>query len=152
MRGVNSGCQTGFPVCTSVCKHTCDGSKQSTKLFYLSFCFFSRVFSRIAFSQNIFQAEDIRKQLPHETAEFDDINSSWRKIMEHLNKDRNALKGTHHPGNKEMVLDFTTFFIVFIEACRFSLSSYILGTPLGSWVHLTKMCPGYISLKVKRIK
>lgn len=33
MRRVNSGCQPGFPVCMSVCKHTCDGSNQAPNCF-----------------------------------------------------------------------------------------------------------------------
>ena len=28
--------------------------------------------------QNIFLGEDIRKQLPRESAEFDDVNSNWK--------------------------------------------------------------------------
>ncbi|XP_025080372.1 dynein heavy chain 2, axonemal-like isoform X3 [Pomacea canaliculata] len=32
------------------------------------------------YMENIFLGEDIRKQLPQETAEFDDINQQWRKI------------------------------------------------------------------------
>lgn len=30
------------------------------------------------FSQNIFLGEDIRKQLPRESAEFDDVNANWK--------------------------------------------------------------------------
>ncbi|XP_029437782.1 dynein heavy chain 2, axonemal isoform X2 [Rhinatrema bivittatum] len=48
--------------------------------------------------ENIFLGEDIRKQLPQESAEFDEINESWKGIMERLAKDNNALRGTHHPG------------------------------------------------------
>ncbi|XP_053341025.1 dynein axonemal heavy chain 2 [Clarias gariepinus] len=48
--------------------------------------------------ENIFLGEDIRKQLPRESAEFDAINSSWKTIMNELNKDKNALRGTQHPG------------------------------------------------------
>ncbi|XP_063786889.1 dynein axonemal heavy chain 2 [Pseudophryne corroboree] len=48
--------------------------------------------------ENIFTGEDIRKQLPQESAEFDAINASWKIIMDRLNKDNNALRGTHHPG------------------------------------------------------
>ena len=49
--------------------------------------------------QNIFLGEDIRKQLPRESAEFDAVNSNWKIIMVRLNKDNNALRGTHHEGN-----------------------------------------------------
>ncbi|XP_071375886.1 dynein axonemal heavy chain 2, partial [Centroberyx affinis] len=48
--------------------------------------------------ENIFQGKDIRERLPRESQEFDDINSSWKTIMERLHKDNNALRGTHHPG------------------------------------------------------
>ncbi|XP_072544049.1 dynein axonemal heavy chain 2 [Salminus brasiliensis] len=51
--------------------------------------------------ENIFLGEDIRKQLSRESTEFDDINSSWKTIMDRLNKDNNALRGTHHPGLPE---------------------------------------------------
>ena len=51
------------------------------------------------FIQNIFLGEDIRKQLPRESAEFDDVNVKWKVIMTRLNKDKNALRGTHHEGN-----------------------------------------------------
>ena len=30
------------------------------------------------FQQNIFLGEDIRKQLPRESAEFDDVNANWK--------------------------------------------------------------------------
>ncbi|KAA0723088.1 Dynein heavy chain 2, axonemal [Triplophysa tibetana] len=71
--------------------------------------------------ENIFQAEDIRKQLPHETAEFDDVNSSWKKIMERLNKDKNALKGTHHPGLLEKLTDMNSK----LEEIQKSLDMYL---------------------------
>jgi hypothetical protein len=48
--------------------------------------------------QNIFLGEDIRKQLPKESAEFDDVNIKWKNIMSRMNKDANALRGTHHEG------------------------------------------------------
>ncbi|CAG5134523.1 unnamed protein product, partial [Candidula unifasciata] len=48
--------------------------------------------------ENIFLGEDIRKQLPRESAEFDSINKSWKEIMSRLNGDKNALRGTHYAG------------------------------------------------------
>ncbi|KAM4612372.1 dynein axonemal heavy chain 2 [Polymixia lowei] len=51
--------------------------------------------------ENIFLGEDIRKQLPREYEVFDDINSSWKGIMDRLHEDSNALRGTHHPGLQE---------------------------------------------------
>ena len=47
--------------------------------------------------ENIFLGEDIRKQLPRESAEFDDVNHNWKNIMDGLSKDNNALRGTHGP-------------------------------------------------------
>ncbi|PIO38637.1 hypothetical protein AB205_0076840, partial [Aquarana catesbeiana] len=47
--------------------------------------------------ENIFMGEDIRKQLPQESAEFDQVNINWKNIMDRLNKDNNALRGTHFP-------------------------------------------------------
>ena len=32
----------------------------------------------LLFTQNIFLGEDIRKQLPRESAEFDDVNANWK--------------------------------------------------------------------------
>lgn len=51
--------------------------------------------------ENIFLGEDIRKQLPRESADFDNINANWKVIMTRLNKDKNALRGTHHKGMRE---------------------------------------------------
>ncbi|XP_071951094.1 dynein axonemal heavy chain 2-like isoform X2 [Antedon mediterranea] len=48
--------------------------------------------------ENIFLGEDIRKQLPRESAEFDSVNINWKLIMQRLNKDKNAHRGTHHEG------------------------------------------------------
>lgn len=48
--------------------------------------------------QNIFLGEDIRKQLPSESALFDQVNNNWKSIMDRLSKDSNALESTHHPG------------------------------------------------------
>ncbi|XP_069776189.1 dynein axonemal heavy chain 2 isoform X3 [Narcine bancroftii] len=48
--------------------------------------------------ENIFLGEDIRKQLPQESAEFDSINEQWKVIMYRLVREPNALRGTHHPG------------------------------------------------------
>jgi len=36
-------------------------------------------------SKNIFLGEDIRKQLPRESAEFDDVNANW-KVRHFLNQ------------------------------------------------------------------
>lgn len=48
--------------------------------------------------QNIFLGEDIRKQLPNESALFDQVNNNWKAIMDRMSKDNNALRSTHYPG------------------------------------------------------
>lgn len=87
------------------------------------------------FCQNIFLGEDIRKQLPRESAEFDGVNANWKVkfyfriglnslfavfltlflvlmqvIMQRLNKDNNALRGTHHSGDVLYVSVFLAFY------------------------------------------
>ena len=47
--------------------------------------------------------EDIRKQLPKETAEFDMVNSGWKEIMTRMNDNPNAKEATHHPGSSAVV-------------------------------------------------
>uniref|UniRef100_A0A671XQT1 Dynein axonemal heavy chain 2 n=1 Tax=Sparus aurata TaxID=8175 RepID=A0A671XQT1_SPAAU len=47
--------------------------------------------------KNIFRDKDIRDQLPHECKKFEDTSSSWKAIMGRLQKNKNALEGTHHP-------------------------------------------------------
>ncbi|XP_049338447.1 dynein axonemal heavy chain 2 [Astyanax mexicanus] len=69
----------------------------------------------------IFLGEDIRKQLPHESTEFDDINSSWKTIMDRLNKDNNALRGTHHPGLLEKLSEMNSK----LEEIQKSLDMYL---------------------------
>nr|CAD7455963.1 unnamed protein product [Timema tahoe] len=47
--------------------------------------------------ENIFLGEDIRKQLPKESFDFDNLSSEWKEITNRMNRDRNALKATHYP-------------------------------------------------------
>lgn len=42
--------------------------------------------------------EDIRKQLPSESALFDQVNGNWKSTLDRMNKDSNALRSTHYPG------------------------------------------------------
>ncbi|XP_059156869.1 dynein axonemal heavy chain 2-like isoform X2 [Physella acuta] len=53
--------------------------------------------------ENIFLGEDIRKQLPRESAEFDAINKTWKEIMTRLFNTKNAQKGTHYPGTLDQL-------------------------------------------------
>ncbi|KAJ8936975.1 hypothetical protein NQ318_015639 [Aromia moschata] len=45
--------------------------------------------------ENIFYGEDIRKQLPKESEEFDEITEDWREITSRLYYAKTALKATH---------------------------------------------------------
>eukprot|EP00795_Rhopilema_esculentum_P016694 gene16694-8141_t len=71
--------------------------------------------------ENIFLGEDIRKQLPRESAEFDGVNANWKVIMGRLNKDRNALRGTHYPGMLETLSDMN----IKLEEIQKSLDMYL---------------------------
>ncbi|XP_038624757.1 dynein heavy chain 2, axonemal [Tachyglossus aculeatus] len=71
--------------------------------------------------ENIFLGEDIRRQLPQESASFDEINSSWKSIMERLNKDNNALRGTHTPGLLEKLVEMNRI----LEEIQKSLDMYL---------------------------
>ena len=62
--------------------------------------------------ENIFLGEDIRKQLPRESAEFDGINKTWKEIMTRLNGDKNALRGTHFPGMVKWEHDQFCFYCI----------------------------------------
>ncbi|XP_047688045.1 dynein axonemal heavy chain 2 isoform X1 [Prionailurus viverrinus] len=71
--------------------------------------------------ENIFLGEDIRKQLPSESALFDQINSTWKSIMDRMNKDSNALRATHHPGLLDTLIKMNTI----LEDIQKSLDMYL---------------------------
>ena len=71
--------------------------------------------------ENIFLGEDIRKQLPRESADFDIINGQWKTIMTNLNKDPNARRGTHADGLLETLNDMNTK----LEEIQKSLDMYL---------------------------
>uniref|UniRef100_A0A2K5CLM4 Dynein axonemal heavy chain 2 n=1 Tax=Aotus nancymaae TaxID=37293 RepID=A0A2K5CLM4_AOTNA len=71
--------------------------------------------------ENIFLGEDIRKQLPNESALFDQVNSNWKTIMDRMSKDNNALRGTHHPGLLDMLIEMNTT----LEDIQKSLDMYL---------------------------
>lgn len=48
--------------------------------------------------ENIFMGEDIRKQLPKESKEFDTINGVWKNITEKMNEDQQVILATHREG------------------------------------------------------
>ncbi|XP_006151956.1 dynein heavy chain 2, axonemal [Tupaia chinensis] len=71
--------------------------------------------------ENIFLGEDIRKQLPNESALFDQVNSNWKAIMDRMNKDSNALRSTHHPGLLDTLIEMNTI----LEDIQKSLDMYL---------------------------
>ncbi|KAL5251273.1 hypothetical protein ACHWQZ_G016836 [Mnemiopsis leidyi] len=71
--------------------------------------------------ENIFLGEDIRKQLPRESAEFDDVNHNWKTIMDSLSKDNNALRGTHQANMLERLNDMNNK----LEDIQKSLDMYL---------------------------
>ena len=71
--------------------------------------------------ENIFLGEDIRKQLPAETTQFDEINDNWRKIMSKLYSDPNAQRGTHTPGLLKTLTDMNSV----LEQIQKSLDMYL---------------------------
>ncbi|XP_066933177.1 dynein axonemal heavy chain 2-like [Clytia hemisphaerica] len=71
--------------------------------------------------ENIFLGEDIRKQLPRESAEFDDVNSNWKIIMNRLNKDSNALRGSQYPNMLETLNEMN----IKLEEIQKSLDMYL---------------------------
>lgn len=48
--------------------------------------------------ENIFMGEDIRKQLPKESKEFEVINQVWRNITQKMNDDMSVITATHRDG------------------------------------------------------
>ncbi|KAJ7313214.1 hypothetical protein JRQ81_004493, partial [Phrynocephalus forsythii] len=73
------------------------------------------------YMENIFLGEDIRKQLPSESASFDQINSSWKAIMDRFVKENNALRATHHPGLLDKLVEMNAA----LEDIQKSLDMYL---------------------------
>ncbi|OBS67543.1 hypothetical protein A6R68_03951 [Neotoma lepida] len=71
--------------------------------------------------ENIFLGEDIRKQLPNESALFDQVNNNWKAIMDRMSKDSNALRSTHHPDLLETLIEMNTI----LEDIQKSLDMYL---------------------------
>ncbi|KAM5307672.1 dynein axonemal heavy chain 2 [Glossophaga mutica] len=71
--------------------------------------------------ENIFLGEDIRKQLPNESALFDQVNSNWKSIMDRISKDNNALRSTHHSGLLDTLIEMNTI----LEDIQKSLDMYL---------------------------
>lgn len=71
--------------------------------------------------ENIFLGEDIRKQLPKESAEFDNINVLWKQIMTATNKTRNARDST----KKEGLLESLNTMNAKLEDIQKSLDMYL---------------------------
>lgn len=45
--------------------------------------------------ENIFGGEDIRKQLPKETQDFDRLTAEWKDITQRMNRGKTAMRATH---------------------------------------------------------
>ncbi|XP_005399515.1 PREDICTED: dynein heavy chain 2, axonemal isoform X2 [Chinchilla lanigera] len=71
--------------------------------------------------ENIFLGEDIRKQLPNESALFDQVNNNWKAIMDRMNKNNNALQSTHYPGLLDTLIEMNTI----LEDIQKSLDMYL---------------------------
>ncbi|CAH6786111.1 Dnah2 [Phodopus roborovskii] len=71
--------------------------------------------------ENIFLGEDIRKQLPNESALFDQVNNNWKAIMDRMSKDNNALRSTHYPDLLETLIEMNTI----LEDIQKSLDMYL---------------------------
>ncbi|XP_037663926.1 dynein heavy chain 2, axonemal isoform X2 [Choloepus didactylus] len=71
--------------------------------------------------ENIFLGEDIRMQLPSESALFDQVNTNWKSIMDRMSKDNNALRSTHHPGLLDKLIEMNTI----LEDIQKSLDMYL---------------------------
>ncbi|XP_062456936.1 LOW QUALITY PROTEIN: dynein axonemal heavy chain 2, partial [Rhea pennata] len=55
--------------------------------------------------ENIFLAEDARKQLPEEAAAFGRLAAAWKGVTERLSAERSALRAAHRPGLLEELLE-----------------------------------------------
>ncbi|XP_073903039.1 dynein axonemal heavy chain 2 isoform X4 [Castor canadensis] len=71
--------------------------------------------------ENIFLGEDIRKQLPNESALFDQVNNNWKAILDRMSKDNNALRSTHYPGLLDTLIEMNTI----LEDIQKSLDMYL---------------------------
>ncbi|XP_028725159.1 dynein heavy chain 2, axonemal [Peromyscus leucopus] len=71
--------------------------------------------------ENIFIGEDIRKQLPNESALFDQVNNNWKAIMDRMSKDSNALRSTHYPDLLETLIEMNSI----LEDIQKSLDMYL---------------------------
>ncbi|XP_071165421.1 dynein axonemal heavy chain 2-like [Mytilus edulis] len=71
--------------------------------------------------ENIFLGEDIRKQLPRESSNFDEVNVKWKAIMTRMHADKNALRCTHYQG----LLDELNEMNKKLESIQKSLEAYL---------------------------
>ena len=71
--------------------------------------------------ENIFLGEDIRKQLPAETYQFDEINEQWKTIMSGMHKNSNAKQACHADGLLKTLTGMNTV----LEQIQKSLDMYL---------------------------
>eukprot|EP00762_Andalucia_godoyi_P004499 ANDGO_05184.mRNA.1 Dynein-1-beta heavy chain len=72
--------------------------------------------------ENIFGgSEDIRKQLPNETALFDAVNKNWRFVMDRIRRDPNAKNATHVEGLLDLLNEMNSH----LERIQKQLDNYL---------------------------
>ncbi|XP_049764343.1 dynein axonemal heavy chain 2 [Schistocerca cancellata] len=71
--------------------------------------------------ENIFSGEDIRKQLPKETDEYDKATNIWKDLMFKMYKEKNALRATTEKGVWDKLTDLNTR----LEAIQRALEKYL---------------------------
>ena len=59
--------------------------------------------------ENIFMGDDIRKQLPKESSDFEDINNQWKSIMSEINRTKNARSSTKKEVLETSHIEFNKF-------------------------------------------
>ncbi|KAK7469836.1 hypothetical protein BaRGS_00036165, partial [Batillaria attramentaria] len=73
------------------------------------------------YMENIFLGEDIRKQLPLESAEFDYMNQEWKIITQRIFKTKNVLRSATHHGQLEQLNEMNSK----LEDIQKSLDMYL---------------------------
>eukprot|EP01135_Chromosphaera_perkinsii_P009070 Nk52_evm1s1607 gene=Nk52_evmTU1s1607 len=71
--------------------------------------------------EGIFVGGDIRQQLPEEAKKFDNIDKTFKKIMNETSKNRNVMEACHVEGRLESFSDLYRQ----LELCQKSLSDYL---------------------------
>ena len=54
--------------------------------------------------ENIFSAPDIKKQLPVESKQFDQVDTSWKEILKMTNENPNCIRAGTHTGRRDLFM------------------------------------------------